>query len=53
MKTIVFFFVPMWDGRWQGVFAPATAKPSRLEGPKQKAEALPFWTWFIENPRGC
>jgi hypothetical protein len=66
MKAIVAEFAPMWSGwAWaEKAAAGRAAESSRLKtdsnGPKADLPQLsdgdhgtpPFWTWFIENPRG-
>ena len=67
MKTIVVVCVPTRDtglSAEKAIAAPNNGAPpgcddldiigaSRsLESPKREQSTPPFWTWFIENPRG-
>ncbi|MDP9004688.1 MAG: hypothetical protein M3N12_07850 [Verrucomicrobiota bacterium] len=55
MKTIAFIFVPVYVER-----NPAGAFQAKRDGAlrkvrhllfAQRQRILPFWTWFIDNPR--
>jgi hypothetical protein len=67
MKTIVVVCVPTRDGGLSAKKAIAVPNNGTLPGcddlgiqgasrslesPKREQSTPPFWTWFIENPRG-